>query len=87
MWMCSSSILYELLAGRRPFQGNAMELFKQIISVPPVPPRDLDLNIPVKLERSLVKTMAKRPSDRYSSAAEMADDLNDWQTNSVWRWL
>lgn len=73
-------VFYELLTGKRPFRGNtANELLHQIVSVEPVPPRELDGSVPLELERICLKALSKRASDRYSTAAELADDLLHWQ--------
>jgi serine/threonine protein kinase/WD40 repeat protein len=68
--------LYELLTLRPPFEGrSAAELVEQISSREPVAPRRSDPRIPRDLETILLKTLAKRPADRYATAAELADDL------------
>ncbi len=79
-------MLYELLAGQRPFRGGGVELINQIFSTKPSPPRDLNGDIPVELNRICLKAIAKRASDRYSTAAELANDLVNWQTPSKWWW-
>ncbi|MCE9605550.1 MAG: SUMF1/EgtB/PvdO family nonheme iron enzyme [Planctomycetia bacterium] len=73
-------VLYELLTGKRPFRGSTSnELWHQAISVDPAPPRELESSIPAELERICLKALSKRVSDRYSTAAEFADDLSKWQ--------
>ncbi len=73
-------IFYELLTGERPFRGDtAYELFHQVTSVDPPPPRDLDDSVPPELERICLKALSKRASDRYSTATELVDDLLNWQ--------
>ncbi|WP_435011955.1 protein kinase domain-containing protein (plasmid) [Tundrisphaera lichenicola] len=72
-------IFYELLTGKRPFRGSTMmEIFHQVTSDDPPPPRSLDEAIPTELERICLKALAKRASDRYAMATEMADDLEHW---------
>jgi len=72
-------VLYELLTGKKPFRGStANEIFHQVISVDPRPPRELDESIPAELERICLKALSKRASDRYATAAELADDLLHW---------
>jgi hypothetical protein len=68
-------VLYELLTGRRPFRGTAIEVTEQIRSVEPRPPRQVDDAIPAELERVCLKALAKRPAERYTTAKDMADDL------------
>ncbi len=68
--------LYELLVLRPPFNGQtSAELARQITALEPTPPRRLVKRLPRDLETIILKAMAKRPNDRYSNAAELADDL------------
>src|SRR5205807_3957270 len=54
-------VFYELLAGRRPFQGQTRpELLEQIVAVEARPPRMVDDAIPKELERICLKALAKR---------------------------
>jgi serine/threonine protein kinase/formylglycine-generating enzyme required for sulfatase activity len=69
-------VLYELLAGRQPFRGDTQtELFEQVTSYEAKPLRQYDEKLPKELERICHKAMAKRASERYSSAHDMAEDL------------
>lgn len=69
-------ILYELLTGKVPFEGEnavsiALKHFKdQIPSV-----RQYNPQIPQALENVVYKATAKNPQERYASAKEMAQDL------------
>lgn len=68
--------LYEMLALRPPFDGRtAAELIQQISDREPPHPREHDPRIPRDLETIVLKALAKRPSDRYADAAELAEDL------------
>jgi len=68
--------LYELITLRPPFDGQtAAELIDQITAREPARPRKFDPRVPLDLETILLKALAKRPSDRYAGAAELADDL------------
>ncbi|MHB1556955.1 MAG: WD40 repeat domain-containing serine/threonine protein kinase [Isosphaeraceae bacterium] len=68
--------LYELLTLRPPFDGqSAAELIDQIGRDDPAPPRRYEPRIPRDLETIVLKALAKRPVDRYASAAELAEDL------------
>jgi serine/threonine protein kinase len=69
-------VFYELLVGQRPFRGETREeLLEQITSVEARPPRQVDDTIPKELERICLKALAKRASERYTTAKDMADDL------------
>ncbi|MCB9925577.1 MAG: protein kinase [Planctomycetaceae bacterium] len=69
-------VLYELLTGKRPFRGeNVKKLLKQITSVEARPLRQRDDTIPRELERICLKALAKKASDRYTTATDFAGDL------------
>jgi serine/threonine protein kinase len=69
-------VLYELLTGRRPFRGETQaELLEQILAVEARPPRQVDDAIPRELERICLKALAKRATERYTTAQDLADDL------------
>ncbi|MBX9625817.1 MAG: serine/threonine protein kinase, partial [Gemmataceae bacterium] len=70
------AVLYELLAGRRPFAaGSVPEVLRAVVERDPVPPRRLVRDVPRDLETVALKCLEKEPSKRYASAAELADDL------------
>ena len=69
-------VFFELLTGRRPFRGaNTDEILERIRVQEPRPPRQINDGIPKELERICQKAVAKRASDRYNTARDMADDL------------
>jgi hypothetical protein len=68
-------VLYELLTGERPFQGNRRMLLLQVLHDEPRPPRQLNDKVPRDLETICLKAMAKPPARRYATAQELADDL------------
>jgi serine/threonine-protein kinase len=71
-------MLYELVTGRRPFQGESREdLYRQILTTDPPSPRTVKTDLDGKLEAILNKCLEKDPSRRYS-AGGLADDLNRW---------
>jgi hypothetical protein len=70
------AVLYELLTGRRPFKGATPALvLDQVMNVEARPPRQVDDRVHPELERICLKAMAKRPSERYTTARDLADDL------------
>ena len=72
-------VFYELLVGELPHEDDGLiQLLLNISKTPPRPPREIDRSIPVELERIVVKCLAKKASDRYSTARELADDLRHW---------
>lgn len=68
-------ILFELLAGRPPFQGNVSSLIYDAVHTTPPKPRKLNPKIPKSLERICLRCLQKKPEDRFQSAEELALDL------------
>lgn len=72
-------VFYELLTGQRPFRATTTrEVLQQLVSVDPVPPCEVDNTVSKELERICLKALSKRASDRYATAAELANDLLHW---------
>ncbi|WP_166831177.1 protein kinase domain-containing protein [Thalassoroseus pseudoceratinae] len=70
-------ILYELLVGRRPIEGNTVaEIICRLTTVTPTPLRRLQPSIPRDLEAVCLHCLEKSPEMRYQSASELADDLH-----------
>ena len=73
-------ILYEMLTGRRPFQGETRgEVAQEILHREPKPPRAINDQVPAELERICLKCLAKPISDRYRTADDLIADLRRWQ--------
>ena len=69
-------ILYELLAGERPFQGSsALQIADTVLTGRFRPLRELLPETPAALEEVLARALAIEPADRYSDAATLALDL------------
>lgn len=68
----AGAVLYEMLLGRRPFQGSTFAVMHQIINVRPALPRDLLAAVSPGMDAVLATALSKHPNDRYRSAAEFA---------------
>ena len=75
-------VLYEMTTGRLPFEGDTpVAVAIQHIKSIPVPPCDLNPDIPKGLEAITLKAMAPDLAQRYASAEEMLDDLKEFRKN------
>ncbi len=69
-------ILYRMLTGRLPFHAeDSSELLVQIQVDDPQPPRQLAPSIPQPLEDVCLKALAKKLSERYTTAGDLAEAL------------
>ena len=69
-------LLYELLAGKKPFAGDApTAVVYQIMHVEPTPVRHVTPDLPEALDEIVARALKKNPDERYSRASEMASDL------------
>jgi serine/threonine-protein kinase len=68
--------LYEMVTGQVPFTGpTPVAIAYRHVREDPTPPRALNPDVPVPLERVCLKAMGKRPEDRYQTAVELQRDL------------
>ena len=75
-------VLYEMLTGRLPFEGETPVFVAiQHINSIPISPRELNPDIPPRLEAITMKAMAPDPDQRYASAEAMLADLRDFRKN------
>jgi serine/threonine protein kinase len=73
-------ILYTLLTGHRPFQGNsAMTVSFRVVHREPLPVSAFDSGFPPDVDYVIGRAIAKDPANRYQTGQEMADDLADLQ--------
>jgi beta-lactam-binding protein with PASTA domain/predicted Ser/Thr protein kinase len=75
-------ILYEALTGQVPFDAEtAVAIALKQISEPPVPPRQINPEIPPALNAVVLKALAKAPADRYANATEFLRALDAAEAN------
>ena len=73
-------MLYEILTGKPPFTGSSTrEVLRKVLEVDPVAPRLLWPDVPHGLEAVCLRALAKEPLDRFPSAKEMGDAVQQWQ--------
>ncbi|MGH6609171.1 MAG: serine/threonine-protein kinase, partial [Burkholderiaceae bacterium] len=77
------TILYELLAGRRAFDGRTVdETLDQVLTASPKPVERIRPETPAPLAEIVRKAMAKEPAGRYQKAAELRNALADFVDGS-----
>ena len=75
-------MLYEMLTGRLPFESDSpVSVAIKQISDTPQSMREVDDTIPPALEEITFKAMAKDPTKRYQSAAQMIRDIEEFKRN------
>ena len=73
---CTGVVLYELLAGRRPFIAEAMpELIRKVLTEDAVAPSKHRPSLPAGVDDLVLRALAKNPDDRYASWAEFALEI------------
>jgi tetratricopeptide (TPR) repeat protein len=70
-------ILYELLAGRRMFEGETMHIYSQVREARYTPLKKLQPKLPDKLYAVVDRALAKEPDDRYQTCGQMLADLEE----------
>ena len=75
-------ILYSMISGYRPFQGNSVTTvcFK-LANHDPLPPSALDPDLPPGVDKVISRAMAKSPADRYQRGLEFALDVRELRHN------
>jgi serine/threonine-protein kinase len=88
------AVLYEMLAGRAPFQGSLFETIQKVKEEAPEPPSRVRPGLSPRLERVCLRALAKDPRQRFASMAGFAaalegdDDLPaETATRPAWRRL
>ena len=70
------AILYEILTGRPPFIApKSSEIIRKVCQEAPTPPRQILATISPSLEGVCLKALRKRSAERYTTAAELAQEV------------
>ena len=68
----SGVLLYQLLTGERPFEGSMSAIMHKALNTEAPSPSQISVNAPTAMDAVVKKAMAKRPDDRFASAAAFA---------------
>ncbi len=69
-------VLYEMLSGRRPFEGDSRaSIMAAIVAAEPPALSALQPRIPASLEQVILRCLAKDPDDRWQTARDLAAQL------------
>ncbi|HVK17590.1 MAG TPA: serine/threonine-protein kinase [Fimbriiglobus sp.] len=71
-------MLYELLTGRRPYEGSTASKMAAILVKPPPRPSEHRPGLPPRLEEICLTAMAKQPADRYATMTQFAVVLTEF---------
>ena len=72
------AVLYEVLSGRPPYLGPALEVLEQVLAGPPPPLRPGGTTLPEELVVACGRAMAREPSARFESADTLAGEVQAW---------
>jgi len=89
-------VLYELVAGKRPFAGESeASVFRKILIDPLPPMEELRAEVPARLRTLIKEAMERDPAKRTPSAGALARGIEDWMreddvrvsSNDVAEWV
>lgn len=73
------AVLYQLLTGQAPFQGNsAPDILRRVMDEDPQNPLSLNPSVDRDLNAITMRCLEKNPERRYASAGALTDDLDRW---------
>ena len=77
-------ILYEMVTGERPFEGQSITtIMYKIVHETPIPPRKLDATIHAGLSTVIEKALSKSADDRFPNGEALVRALQDYKTASL----
>jgi eukaryotic-like serine/threonine-protein kinase len=78
-------ILYELLTGKPPFDGEGPSgVIASITADPPVPPIELRPGLPKTISDAVIKALEKNPANRFQTVADLAETLVPYGPPGAW---
>ena len=72
------ALLYELTTGRAPFEGDDLEVTTAIVEKDAPPPSSVSPGYPDALEAIVLRALARDPSARYATAAQLSRALDSF---------
>jgi serine/threonine-protein kinase len=70
-------LLYELLTGRKPFNGSVTTVIQQVLNVEPEPPSRVNVTLGPDWDLLLQRALAKKPEDRFANARQFAQAMRE----------
>ena len=70
-------VLYEMLTGQVPFDGDAIAVMHQHATKPPQPLRSLNHQVPIEVENVVLRSLAKDRNQRFSTATQLSVALQE----------
>lgn len=87
------AVMYFLLTGKPPFESDKpLKVMVAHASTPPVPPREVRAEVPEDVEQIVLRSLAKKPEERFQNATDLAHALADcvlagrWNRDDARRW-
>jgi len=78
------AVLYELVAGKKPFEGDsAFSIMSGHVERPPAPPIELEPSLPRPLNTAILRSLEKDPSKRFPSADQFRQALLQVQNSGI----
>jgi serine/threonine-protein kinase len=79
------AVMYYMATGKAPFEyENPLKVMIAHASEDPDPPRYLNADVPSELEEIILRSMEKRPADRFQTVAELREALDHVPTDAEW---
>ena len=63
-------VLYQFLTGEKPFTGGFTTIMHKVLKEHPLPPSELNVQVPPGFDAVVAKALAKRPDERFQTAGE-----------------
>ncbi len=74
-------VLYEMLAGRRPFEADStFGILNAQLNTPPQPPMEVNPSVPPQMNDIILRALAKDPAQRFQNAEEFRTALRSFMS-------